>query len=144
MLRPRKKPDRRICRITFPAVFAMLAAMFTLVTWATPFSFILYGTSVDLPIAKHSVQLGDSQRDDALVIAILRDGMVFLSTERVVPEVLIAKLRERVHAGAPRIVYIRADSRVHYRKVKDVLDGVHSAGLTNVAFMTEQQKAGEK
>jgi len=47
-----------------------------------------------------------------------------------VPEALIAKLQERVRAGAPRKVYIRADVRVHYRAVKGVLASVHSAGLT--------------
>ena len=144
MLRPRRKLDRRQRRADFSAIFAMLVALFVMLSWLMIPVGSCRGQSVDLPTASHAVLMGDARREDALRIAIFRDGKVFVDTELVTSEDLIAKLREHVRAGAPRKVYIQADVRVHYRAVKGVLDGVHSAGLTNVAFITEQRKTSEQ
>jgi biopolymer transport protein ExbD len=138
MLRPRLNPARHICRIEVSALAAIMVVLVTLVICATPMDFPHHNSSVSLPIVSHSVALWGSLREDALQIAIMRDGQVFFGTQRLSPEELTAKLQERVRAGAPRKVYIRADVRVHYRGVKMVLDEVRSAGLTNVAFITEK------
>jgi biopolymer transport protein TolR len=144
MLRPRLNPDRRICRVDFSAYVAMLAALLTLFIWSIPIGFSFHcGRRIDLPMASHPVLMSGAEREDALLIAISRDGHVSLGNQRVPPEELIADLRDRVHAGAPRKVYIKSDARVHYRSVKGVLDSVHSAGLTDVAFITDPRRTGE-
>jgi len=87
--------------------------------------------------------MSSEQTDDALLIAIMRDGRVFFDTQSVSPVELVADLQDRVRAGAPRKVYIKADARVHYRVVKGVLDNVSSAGLTNVVFITQPRSASK-
>ena len=56
------------------------------------------------------------------------------------PSSITFGLRARVHDGAPGKVYIRADGRARYSAVASVLDGIHSAGLTHIAFLTEQSR----
>ena len=85
-----------------------------------------------------------AQREDALQVVVMRDGQIFVDTQRVSSEELASKLRARVHAGAPKTVYIRADAHARYHTVANVLDSIRSAGLTNVAFLTEQRSPGNQ
>ncbi|MCU1333433.1 MAG: outer rane transport energization protein ExbD [Candidatus Angelobacter sp.] len=138
MLRDRLRSNRRICRIDFSAFAAIVAALLTLLIWATPHNNPHHGVSVDLPNARHSLELWGARREDALMIFILRDGQLFFGNQKVTPEELSAKLRIRVHGDVTRKVYIRADGRVRYSIIASVLESVCSAGLSNVAFLTEQ------
>jgi biopolymer transport protein TolR len=140
MLRASFRPDRRICRIDFSAFVAIITAVLTLLVWATPTGFPHDGVFVELPKSSHALDLSGARRDDALLIAVFRDGQVFLDSQRIAPEDLTNKLLARLHAGAPRAVFIRADARARYRAIASVLDSIRSAGLTNVAFVTEQQR----
>jgi biopolymer transport protein ExbD len=140
MLRDRLRSNRRICRIDFSAFAAVVAALLTLLIWATPDNNPHRGVSVDLPKAIHSLDLWGIRSEDALMIFILRDGQLFFGNQKVTPEELSAKLRIRVHGDATRKVYIRADAHARYHTIADVLDSIHSAGLTNVAFLTEPRR----
>jgi len=84
-----------------------------------------------------------AERADALMVAVFRDGTVFFSTEKVRPNGLKDKIRERLKQGAERKVYIKADARVHYGAVVEVLDGVRDAGIQNVAFIVDQRKPAQ-
>jgi biopolymer transport protein ExbD len=121
----------------FSAVLIVLAFILLLAQLVFgPLASFHHGVSPQLPMAFHSVPLWASQRDDALQVGILRDGQTFFDTQRVTAEELTEKLRTRVRGGAPPKVYISADRRVHYSYVSSVLDSIHSAGLTNVAFLS--------
>jgi biopolymer transport protein ExbD len=144
MLRPRFTSDRRICRIDFSAFAATISALFTLLIWAVPRGLPHHGMLIRLPQARHALALWDSRRDDALLITIAREGQVFFGSQRVAPEELAAKLFERIQSGAPRTVYIRADAHARYHTIADVLDGIQSAGLKNVAFLTEPRRPGNE
>jgi biopolymer transport protein TolR len=99
------------------------------------------GYGPDLPHVLHPVSMAGANREDAIVIAVLRDGAVYFGRDRVQPELLPSKIMERLrdHTVEPR-VYIRADERVWYRTVKEVLDGVRSAGIERVAFLVDQRR----
>jgi biopolymer transport protein ExbD len=140
MLRERLRSNRRICRIDFSAFVAVLVALATLLAWAMPMGYPGHGVSVYLPKAANAVELLGAHREDALLVSILRDGSVFFDTQRVYPDELPAKLQDRVRSGAPGKVYIKADGRVHYATVKDVLDSIGSAGLSYVAFVTDRKR----
>jgi biopolymer transport protein TolR len=97
-----------------------------------------YGYGPDLPHVLHPVSMAGASREDAMVIAVMRDGAVYFGRDKVQPELLPSKILERLrdHTVEPR-VYIRADGRVWYRTVKEVLDGVRSAGIERVAFLVD-------
>jgi len=56
------------------------------------------------------------------------------------PSDLPAQIREGVARGAEKKIYIRADARVRYVTVLEVLDAVRSSGVERVAFLAERRR----
>jgi biopolymer transport protein TolR len=100
-----------------------------------------HGIAVDLARTDHSKAMPGAMREDAIIVAVERDGKVFLDTTQVkVPEDLTAKVKGRVRRGAEHKVYIKADARAHYHAVAQVVDAMHDAGIERVGFLTEQRR----
>lgn len=131
-----------ICRIDFSAfagVMLALVAMFVLparIVVDTPRGAAYI--PVDLAKVSHPDDMMGASREDALIVAITRDGQVWFGTDRIAPENLPAAIHERVSRGAERKVYIRADMRARYRGVSQVLGNVRAAGIENVAFLVDR------
>jgi biopolymer transport protein ExbD len=100
-----------------------------------------HGYGPDLPHVLHPVSMAGASREDAMIIPVMRDGAVYFGPDRVSPEQLPSKILGRLRdPTVERRVYIRADSRVFYCNVRDVLDGVRSAGIERVAFLADQRR----
>src|SRR5690242_21942456 len=54
------------------------------------------GVSVDLAKTNNPVQMPDADKEDALLVAVTRDGKVFFGTARTDPADLPGKLKERL------------------------------------------------
>jgi biopolymer transport protein ExbD len=123
-------------------VSALAAVMFVL---AFTFIFLTvtphYGVSADLPKVSHPVSMPRANREDALIVSILRDGRIHFGKDRSRPASLAAQIREGVDRGAEKKVYIRADVRLRYRTVLEVLDAIRSAGVEKIAFLVDQRRA---
>lgn len=96
---------------------------------------------VDYPKASHWKELGAANREDALLVAITRDGKVWFDTNQIALENLPVAIRERVQHGAERKVYIRADMRTRYGLVGRALDTVRAAGIEHVAFVVNERNS---
>jgi biopolymer transport protein ExbD len=98
-----------------------------------------------LAYVTHPKPMPHARREDAIIISVLRNGSVVISSgehhERVNFSGLADKIRWRVSQGSEPKVYIRADARAKYAWVKDVIDAVHTAGLSDVAFLVTQRDA---
>ncbi len=115
------------------AILFVLLFMFMVVT-AVPH----YGVSAVLPKVWHAMPLPGARREDALIVSILRDGTMYFGKDKTRPGDLAAQIRGGVARGAEKKIYIRADARLRYRTVREVLDAIHSAGVEKIAFLTEQ------
>jgi biopolymer transport protein ExbD/biopolymer transport protein TolR len=82
----------------------------------------------------------DAGEPDAMVVAITRDQRIYFGIEQVTTIELAPKIREHIALGGDRKVYIKADLRVRYGKVSEVLDGVRSAGILRIGILTDQRK----
>ena len=72
---------------------------------------------------------------------IMRDGHVYFRSDWIVPADLPQKIAEHLKdRGVERKVYISADMRARWDTVKQVLDGVRSAGILQVAFLASERK----
>ena len=99
---------------------------------------ILGGVPVELARAENPRDLPDAMKEGAAVVAVTRDGRIFLgSTQRRLDE-LASEVRERVAAAEDKTVYVKADSRAKYRNVADVVDEVRSAGIDRVGLLTDR------
>jgi biopolymer transport protein ExbD len=57
------------------------------------------------------------------------------------PDQLPAQILKLMNRGAERKVYIRADAHAKYARIREVLDGVRSAGVESVSFLINERKA---
>src|SRR5262249_21197923 len=97
------------------------------------------GVGIDLPRVNHPRSLRYALREDASVVAVMRNGDVFFGNDKLPPDMLGAKLRESLPLTRERKVYIRADARAPWSRVADVIDGVQAAGVGEVAFFADQR-----
>jgi biopolymer transport protein TolR len=97
------------------------------------------GTIVEMARTNNPIQMPDADREDALIVAVQRDGKVFFDAQMVTPEQLTDKVKERVQNRTNKTVYVRADARAHYKAVVDVVDDVRSAGVDQLGLLTEQK-----
>jgi biopolymer transport protein TolR len=134
-----------ICRIDatgFAAIMFTLVAMFLV-----PASIIVdsprtgAGVAVDMAKVSHPIAMQNALREDAMVIAIQRDGKIWFGTGQVSPDDLPAAIRDRVRRGTEPKVYIRADMRARYGDVTEVLRSVRSSGIENIAFLVGERNS---
>jgi biopolymer transport protein ExbD/biopolymer transport protein TolR len=98
------------------------------------------GTIVEMAKTNNPVQMPDADKEDALLVAVNRDGKVFFDSQIVSPEELTQKVKERVASRTNKQVFVRADARAHYKWVVDVVDDVRSAGVDELGLLTEQRQ----
>jgi len=96
------------------------------------------GVSVDLVRTQNPRDMQDADREDAVVVAITRDGKVFLGSDQVPAEELASKVQERIATRVDKTVYIKSDARAKYSRVVYVVDEVRSAGVDQLGLLTEE------
>jgi biopolymer transport protein ExbD len=99
------------------------------------------GQNVTLVKAKNAVKMPDADREDAVLVAITRDGRVYLSPGNtlIAPEQLGPKVKDLQQARTgDKTVYIKADARARFASVTDVIDNLRTAGVDEVGLWTEQ------
>jgi len=103
------------------------------------------GISVDMAKANNPTAMQDADKEDAVLIAVARDGQVYLGTEQMPPDSLPSKVKDLLTNKLNKTVYVRADARSRYERVVDVVDNLRSAGVDNIGLLTEEnQKDKEK
>jgi biopolymer transport protein TolR len=142
MLPEHTRSMKLFCRIDASALAGiMIVLVFTLLfpLWLAPTH---HGIGADLAKVSHSVPMPRSQREDAMMITIMRDGIVYFGADKISSDQVRPKILDRLKdTSVERKIYIRADGRVWYRSVKGVLDGVRAAGIEQVAFLVDQRPA---
>ncbi len=100
------------------------------------------GVTVDMARVNNPTQMPDADKEDALLVAIQRDGKVFFGSEPITPDQLTEKVKDRLANKTDKRVFIRADARAKYGAVVEVVDNVRSAGVDQLGLLTEQKKQG--
>ncbi|HUK25708.1 MAG TPA: ExbD/TolR family protein [Terriglobales bacterium] len=98
------------------------------------------GVSVDLAKVNNPTQMPDADKEDALIVAIMRDGKVYFGNDRIDPDQLTDKVKDRIANRTDKRVYIRADARAKFGSVVTVVDDVRSAGVDDLGLLTDQRK----
>jgi biopolymer transport protein ExbD/biopolymer transport protein TolR len=98
------------------------------------------GVSVDLAQTDNPVQMPDADKEDALLVAVTRDGKVFFGTDQTTPDQLTTKIRDQLVNRIDKRVFVRADARARYGNVVEVVDNVRAAGVDQLGLLTEQRK----
>ena len=96
--------------------------------------------TVDLAKVQNPEQMTDADKEDAIVVAITRDGAIFLGRDKVESDQLTNKIKDRIASRVDKRVYVRSDARAKYKNVVEVVDNVRSAGVDDLGLLTEQQR----
>jgi len=96
------------------------------------------GVSVDMAKAENPRQMQDADKEDAVVLAITRDGKAYLGSDRVQLDEITPKVRDRIASKLDKTVYIKSDSRAKYGDVVGVVDTVRAAGVDSLGLLTEK------
>ena len=99
------------------------------------------GQSVELAKTTNPIQMPDADKEDALIVAVNRDGKIFFDTSQISnPADLTDKIKDRIANRVDKRVYVKADARAHYKWVVEVVDNVRSAGVSELGLLTEQKR----
>jgi biopolymer transport protein TolR len=80
----------------------------------------------------------DANKEDAVVVAVTRDGRTFLGGDQVTLDDLGPKISAKLENKLSKEVFMRADQRANYGKVMDAVDGIRSAGVSQLGLLTER------
>jgi len=96
--------------------------------------------AIDMAKVTNAVAMPDADKDDAIVVAITRDGGVYLGQDKIATEELGAKVRDKLADTPGKTIFIRADARAQYRAVEDAIDAVRTAGVDEVGLLTQRRQ----
>ena len=100
------------------------------------------GQSVDLVKTDNPVAMPDADKEDALLVAITHDGIIYFGSDKVTQDKLTEIVKDRLANKTDKRVFVKADARARYGLVTDVVDDVRSAGVDELGLLTEQRKQG--
>ena len=100
--------------------------------------------NVDLPTATAAVMMENANKEDAITVAVTRDGRAYLGGDPVSLDELSAKITDKLTNKTDKEVYLRADIRANYGKVMDTVDQIRAAGVSNLGLLTEKKELDDK
>ena len=116
-------------------VMLVLLIIFMVVT-----PMLQHGVSVDMAKVNNPEQMQDADKDDALIVAVMRDGSVFFGNDKTPADQLTGKIKDRIANRQDKRVFVKADARAKFGSVVEVVDNVRAAGVDDLGLLTEQKK----
>lgn len=97
------------------------------------------GVTVDMVRTKNSITMQAADKEDAILIAITRNGAIFLSPGniRMTADQLPERVRDLLTNKVDKTVYIKADARAQYKTVEEVVDNLRASGVDQLGLITE-------
>lgn len=95
------------------------------------------GVSVDLAKTMNPIPMEAADKEDAVLVAVTRNGDVFLGTQRTPAADLPAKVKDLLVNRLDKTCYVKCDSRSRYERVVEVVDNLRAAGVDNIGLLTD-------
>ena len=102
------------------------------------------GVSVQLAITSNAVAVPNADQPDALVLALTADGSIYLRANPVPTPDLADRVRSILSTRQDKTLYIKADARVPYARLVQVIDAVQKSGVEGLTFLTAQQDTADQ
>jgi biopolymer transport protein ExbD len=96
---------------------------------------------VDMAKVDSAHDMQDADKDDAIVVAITRDGNIFLGHTQTRKEDITGQIKDRLSNRLDKTVYVKSDARAKYGDVVAVVDEIRSAGVDQLGLLTEKNQA---
>jgi biopolymer transport protein ExbD len=102
------------------------------------------GVSVQLAVTSNAVAVPNADQPDALVVALTAEGSIYLRANPVPTPDLADRVRSILSTRKDKTLYIKADARVPYARLVEVIDAVQKSGVAGLTFLTAQQDAADQ
>jgi biopolymer transport protein TolR len=100
-----------------------------------------HGKDVNMAQVDNPTPMQDADKDDALLLAVTKDGLVYFGNDKIELDAITAKVKDRLSSKSDsKMVFVKADARARYKSVVDVVDNVRAAGVDQLGLLTEQRK----
>lgn len=96
------------------------------------------GVSVDMAKATNPREMREADQDDAVVVAVARDGKIYLGSDQLLVDRLGERIQDLLAAKVDKTVYVKSDRRAKYGGVVDVVDTVRAAGVDTLGLLTDK------
>src|SRR5271166_2818167 len=93
---------------------------------------------VDLAPTNNAHDMKDADKDDAVVVAVTRDGTLYLQNNRISKENITNEVKDQIANRLDKTVYVKSDARAKYGDVVAVVDEIRSAGVDQLGLLTEK------
>jgi biopolymer transport protein ExbD len=101
------------------------------------------GVSVDMVRVPNPEDMPNADKDDAILVAVTRDGSIYLGNNKIGLEDLQNHIKDEIANRLDKTVFVRSDARAKFGQVKAAVDEIRAAGVDNIGLLTErvQRKA---
>jgi biopolymer transport protein ExbD len=96
------------------------------------------GVSVEKVKTKNPVAMQAADKEDAVLVAVTRDGGVYLGRDKIRAEDLPQKVKDLLTNKLDKTCYLLSDARAKYEKVVDVVNNMRAGGVDQLGLLTEQ------
>jgi biopolymer transport protein ExbD/biopolymer transport protein TolR len=100
------------------------------------------GVSVNMAKTDNPIKMPEADKEDSLIVAVMRDGKVYFNSDVVTAESLTDKVKDKLANKADKRIFVKADAGAKYGDVVAVVDEVRSAGVDQLGLLTEERKQG--
>jgi biopolymer transport protein TolR len=99
------------------------------------------GITVNLPKAKNPLEAPDAESKEAVVVALDRQGRIYLGKNPTTESALLEFLGKRFSGGElNKVMYLKADTAVLYGTVVQIVNECRRTGVEKIGLMTEKEK----
>jgi len=96
------------------------------------------GVSVDMARVDNPEDMPNADKDDAIIVAVTRDGSIYLGSTKVSLADLQGHVRDSLANRLDKTVFVRSDARAKFGEVKAAVDEVRAAGVDNIGLLTQK------
>lgn len=103
-----------------------------------------HGIPVNLAKVSNPLDKPDADKDDAIIIAVSADGVIYLGKDKTQLEDIAGKVRDLLSSRLDKTVFLKSDGRAKYGAVVKVVDEIRAAGVDNLGLLTDKLEGNER
>jgi biopolymer transport protein TolR len=95
---------------------------------------------VEMAQVENPTNMPDADKEDAIVVAVTRDGSVYLGQNKIALSELGPAVQGKLADKPGKTVFFRADARSKYIDLENAIDAVRTAGVEEVGLLTQKKE----
>ena len=133
------KADPVVADINVTPMVDVMLVMLIIFMVITPM--LSKGVSVDMAKTRNPIAMQAADKEDAVLVAVTRDGKVYLGSTMVPVDQLPGKVKDMLVSKLDKTCYLKSDARARYEKVVEAIDNLRAAGVDQLGLITEEIKS---